>query len=655
MRRFLLLALMLSLALTVPSLPALADDPNPSTMNAQQVNAETARLNTEKQSVEQQIRQISDAPPRPGESLNDEIARKGRETRDLRRRLNDINHRLDALRERSRQLAAASPTPAPTTPAVATGSTPELVPVHDQDYSGKYWQQAGGQESPLWGHGYDARVIEKPAGAQSTNDEHTTWLGGGVSASRLTDDPNDRGWWIDRDGRVQPSFFKDRSTQCQPCRFMVMQFNALMNTLLWRRADVARYNRGKSQDLEYVRQEMQRNRTPGVDDLAFAGMVTARISEVSDAYDARTAAARREVARLEPVVQALAAQIAECEKQCADTVPKSGLTLGGCNGWVPATAGALDRELVFPIRWEGPYRTECPQCANIARSLNGIPSSIWDKMQEIFNARLRLLSVEARTNFDNLFREEDESPYDVEALRRRIQSSIAEQQRRLAQVVLEFHRLVGQLAACEREHCPDRRHGMVPGTGSVGGEYVLFDPEVELEHTVFISGTNPFDAREIERIPNMVNNTEFTGSAVITPTPPVVAITPPVTTPPAGGSSSGGTVTTPLSVSSTGTISFSHMVGTTTCPQFSGNIGINSNNGNPLTVSGISVSGDLSTRVNTSVVGDGSATPSIRTEFNCSSAQNGTFTGTLTATVTDTTTNETAAISASGSGTITGP
>lgn len=530
-----------------------------------------------------------------------------------------------------------------------------LVPVHEQDSPSVPWQQAGGQQDPLWGHGVDPTTVEKPEGVDSPNDETTTWVKGKYGPpARLTSDPSDRGWWVNAQGEVKSSFFYKRSTQCQPCRFMVMQFNDRMSSLLWKKADIERQRRNKDTALKELRSEMQQNRPRGLSDLDFAGQMAQRISEVSTAYDAMVSANQREAEQMEQDMQALAAQIAECEKQCAPETPKTGLTLGENGGWIPATAGGLNQDLVLPIRWEGPYRTECDPCKEIARSLNSIPSNMWHYLEDIYNNKLRLLSLEASVNYQNLFADGGNPPVDAAASAQRIRQENADLQRRLALKVLEFHRLKEQLAACEKEKC--KKVGMLIDGFGTGGQYALVS--TELEHTVSISGTNPFDAREIERIPSMVGNTEITSVPISVAPPPVAVVTPPPATggsSSSGGSSSGGVVTTPLAVTTSGSVSFAHIVGTSSCPQTSGTISVTSNNGNALTVSGVSVSGDLSSRLTTAVTGNGNPTVNIFTFFNCSSSTNGTFTGTLTGTATDAVTGESASFSASGSGTVTGP
>jgi hypothetical protein len=107
---------------------------------------------------------------------------------------------------------------------------------------------------------------------------------------------------------------------------------------------------------------------------------------------------------------------------------------------------------------------------------------------------------------------------------------------------------------------------------------------------------------------------------------------------------------TPLVVTTSGNPSFVHTVGSSPCPQSAGSIGVSSNNGNPLTVSNVAVGGSLSSRLNTRVSGNNSSSPSIVTDFNCSSAANGSFSGNTTATVTDQTTGESQQISVAGSG-----
>ncbi len=709
-----LLAVMLAcfLGFVVPEAGHATPTPSPVTnlQTVQEVDAEIARLNTEKTSVEQQIQQIGQSPARANENLQEEIERKRDETRPHRRRLDAINARLAELNERRRTLTAAATATPTTPPAVSPGTSPDLVPVHDQDAPARPWQQAGGQLSPLWGHGHNPRETEKPAGVQSTNTEHETWVRADHGVlTRLTSNPGDRGWWVDARGNVRASHFMDRSTQCQPCRFMVLQFNDMMSSLLWRKAEVEQRNRRKEAVLQAERTDMQLNRTPGVSDMGFAGQVAVRINEVNAAYNLQTEALRREITRLEADVKVLATQIVECEKQCADDVPKTGLTLGGFDGWIPATTGTLNRELVFPIRWEGPYRTECEPCADIVVELNMLPYRIWRKMQEVYNARGHLASVDANVNFNNLFLGEDETPANVETVRQRIQANIAAKQRELAQVVLSFHQLKTRLTNCERQHCPDtapdRRVGCImPGGGAglnneafanVPGStaspvdlepntfifpHVLeedgdiltatntFDTQlyitycatnypgtvsIQLEHTVPVSGTNPFDAYEIERVPDMVNNTEVNGiSTFVPPVTPATPVTPTVPTVPTTPTTPTTPVTEPFSVTTSGNVTFVHSVGTSPCPQSAGSLNITSSSGAPITLSNITVSGTLSSRLNTSVANNGSTSPQVVAQFNCSSSQNGTFTGTISGTATNTSTGQTATFSSNASGSV---
>ena len=124
----------------------------------------------------------------------------------------------------------------------------------------------------------------------------------------------------------------------------------------------------------------------------------------------------------------------------------------------------------------------------------------------------------------------------------------------------------------------------------------------------------------------------------VTPTP-----NPPVQDPPQE-------MTPPLQVTTTGNPNFSHDVGVTECPTNAGTINIRSNNQNALSVSNVAVSGSLSSRLDTRVQGNNSATPSINTEFNCSSSANGNFSGNVTATVRDNETGEEQNISVSATG-----
>ena len=184
------------------------------------------------------------------------------------------------------------------------------------------------------------------------------------------------------------------------------------------------------------------------------------------------------------------------------------------------------------------------------------------------------------------------------------------------------------------------------------------DIEIELEQAISVTGSNAFDSYEIQRIPEMVNGADASNPVVlVTPVPvgTTTPVTPTVPTSPATPTTPTTPVTTPLAVTASGSVTFAHVVGTSSCPQSAGTVAVSSNNGNALTVSGVSTSGTLATRIDTSVSGNGSATPMISANFNCSSADNGSFSGSVTGTVTDSVTNETATFSVPASGTVTGP
>lgn len=104
--------------------------------------------------------------------------------------------------------------------------------------------------------------------------------------------------------------------------------------------------------------------------------------------------------------------------------------------------------------------------------------------------------------------------------------------------------------------------------------------------------------------------------------------------PETGGAIETVSVTTPpvanFDIIVTGSISFEHEVGGSSCPQNAGQASIALSNGNPVALSALSVSGDLSERLDVQISGS-----SIEASFNCSSDQNGEFSGNVTGTATD--------------------
>ena len=202
---------------------------------------------------------------------------------------------------------------------------------------------------------------------------------------------------------------------------------------------------------------------------------------------------------------------------------------------------------------------------------------------------------------------------------------------------------------------------LMGGTGTIGDASMLCSVDsIELEYVVSVSGTNALDPYEIQRIPYMLNNSD--GMTPMTPVTPVVPVTPviptvpstPVTpvTPPTTPTEPVPPAATPLAVTAAGVVNFTHIVGTSPCPQPAGNITLTSNNGNPLMVSSVSDSGTIASRLDETVVSNNVAMPQISAQFNCSSAQNGTFTGTVTGMATDTVTGETANFSVPATGVV---
>lgn len=658
-------------------------------------NETLSDLQTRRTQVEQRIRNIADAPARPGESLNDEIRRKGEDTRELRQELEQLDTEIAALQ------AQQNETPAEQPPAVTTGNTSTSQPETNSAAEPNEF------DTVPRGAGYNAEVVDGPGRfgeGDKANipeaDDTTTWIRNGSgnyagSFSRYSQNPNDRGWWADDQGRIHTTIWRSLTTECKACERLVGYFNRTMGQVL--------SNRKYEQELRWRKQHLRQQlfgNTPTERDVTRENSSDTRLltqyAELVDAYDGMIERTREETRQLEQEAKDLAHQVSECEAQCREDeeTDTTGITPGGWGGWVPQTSEGTETSRL-PFTWRGPYSTDCWNCEKLATALNELPSRAYVVMELLREEMQRLnrfdqtIALNRASNGNGYnFDSEDGDYITVERareLRGQIEREITRLRERL-QFFSEYHdRVLRMLNDCEREHCPDRAQDrrvgcMMPGdsgnimpgtlmggTGTVGDAAALCSVDsIELEYVVSVSGTNPLNPYEIQRIPYMLNNTD--GMTPMTPVTPVVPVTPTIpvvpttpvtpvtpTTPPTTPTEPVPPVATPLVVNAAGAVNFTHIVGTSSCPQPAGSITVTSNNGNPLTISNVSDSGSIASRLDESVVSNNVATPQISAQFNCSSAQNGTFSGTISGIATDMVTGETANFSVPATGTVTGP
>lgn len=178
---------------------------------------------------------------------------------------------------------------------------------------------------------------------------------------------------------------------------------------------------------------------------------------------------------------------------------------------------------------------------------------------------------------------------------------------------------------------------------------------IELEDSVSVAGTDPFDPGAIDRIDKPEDQPEPPQDK---PKPPEDKTQPPPPEPPKTDKTTPPPPPPPLALSISGPpqLAFVHIVGEppegSPCPTPAGSIRITSNNGHPLAISNVQFSGSIASRMHHWLSDNNRPAPSIFAEFNCSSAEKGQFSGTVTATVTDTVTGETKQISYPVKGTV---
>ncbi len=535
----------------------------------------------------------------------------------------------------------------------------------------------------------DADKAEIPA-----DDDTTIWITrSGGEYRRFSNNPNDQGWWVDKDGHSRATFWNDIQTSCKPCQGLAERYNNAMKDLFYARRDVVEARETRDSRLKSLRQMLDQGKASreradkegrksanlAADQdayVAFTSKVTEQMDDINEAYAARVRHLEGEIARKENIAKLVANQLAECEKQCNVEEGKTGIVIGGSGGWVPANPppGVQD-PMALPFPWAGPYST-CFPCQKLADALNRLPRTAEEELRSIEYLRAAIRELDSgvtekenqAANGDAIDFWDETPKYTREQYaeqKTQMEASIEEHQRKLQKITEYFNQVLGMLRECERTRCRGAGSSASSSTGGVLVPGASSGVSTELEHTVPITGTNPFDAKEIGRIPSMVSSGSSAssssgsssgsgGSSASSSSGSSSGSSGSSASSSSGASSGSSGGTPPLQISTFGSFSFSHTVGSSPCPQSAGTVVINSNNGHPLNITGISVSGTLSSKLNVSPNGAPSVALQLQGQFNCSSPANGTFTGNVTGTVTDTVTGETAPVTVSASGSVSG-
>lgn len=294
------------------------------------------------------------------------------------------------------------------------------------------------------------------------------------------------------------------------------------------------------------------------------------------------------------------------------------------SGWEFPEARAA--ELRLPSDWKGPYATQCQSCSKLVTDLNrlpGIAKNLREKLAE--NQRQQTGGGQQSAS---------QSAESAASLKKEAEDL----EKKLDRLDEHFSTVVTMLRNCEKKYCE-------------GGAATNVD--VKLDQANKISGTNPFDVNDVERAGvNTYGSSDSpsyppSDSPSPSPSPPVVPATPSTPVTPTTPSASSLRVST-----RGGPFSFSHIVEQSPCPTPAGSVTITSNNRHALLVSNISVSGSIASVLNVTAGSNGSQTPFLIAEFNCSSSSTGTYSGNVSATVTDSVTSESQPITISASGTV---
>ncbi|MBN8531275.1 MAG: hypothetical protein J0L97_05380 [Alphaproteobacteria bacterium] len=503
--------------------------------------------------------------------------------------------------------------------------------------------------------GNDAKVEDKPAA--QTDGSGGTRLPGVTEGANGTltvssDVPRIKGGAYEN-GNIDYTF-KAVTSSCVPCAPLVHSYNNSLYGLDAVLRDKASLPGRKQKAIEDATKAIQAeeakntNATPE----STAAKIMGKIDDIEHNFANEEAAVNAIIAHDTAYIKLLAQAIVDCEKEHCGGQGGSGIIIG--DGFDAGPGAKTARIIAFPFTWNGPYNTACFPCEKLAAELNKTYDLTRDTIGMIHSIMGYLARQEALLEAleKNGTREGASMHRDIAKQREIVsgaRADIAKHEAKLSIIGEHFNKVLAMLRDCEKKYCSatDGQRAV-----RVGG-----DVKVELEQSIKVNGTDPFNVRDVEDAG--VNNAD--GQAVTPPAPPVVTppvttppvTTPPTTTPPTTPTDPTPPAATPFAASVSGSFSFAHTVGSSSCPQAAGTATVTSNNGHVLSVTNISVSGSIQPKLTVSAGANGTSV-TVTAQFNCSSPANGTFTGTVTATVTDTVTGETQTISISASGSVSG-
>ncbi|MCI5049862.1 MAG: hypothetical protein MRY32_05975, partial [Rickettsiales bacterium] len=281
-----------------------------------------SELTAERTRIQQQIQTITGSPAREGENLNDEIARKREETRELRERLEQIEAELaeiEAAKE-AREQAEAEAAGAQAANEAAEAETAEFRTV---------------PEGILGRDGF--RVIDRPDDINNPHEdgETTTWIRNRNYTTRYTQNPDDWIFWGGVYDVTKSTKWRDVTTDCEPCKELVTHLNETMQEYFYQLGSVARWRHQKNNFRERALRGTQQGSVDVTGDNNSRTQVLAQIMEINEAYDARIEMESQQAQRLREQADELARQVVVCERQCTDEdADTSGLTRS-FQSWVP--------------------------------------------------------------------------------------------------------------------------------------------------------------------------------------------------------------------------------------------------------------------------------------------------------------------------------
>jgi uncharacterized membrane protein YgcG len=460
-----------------------------------------------------------------------------------------------------------------------------------------------------------------------------------------------------------PEAPKRITTSCAPCKSLVDQYNNALSRISYALYSIHNLKQRQDHfnDLVDGHKDQQSNRA-GDANLESSARNLAALFDVTANLELMLKISRQRLEHARWEASMLAMQIQKCELQCTSEDGKTSITVGGFNpiGSIPQLPEppTLGGKYQPNFPWKGPYTTDCWKCEKLAAELNRLPGLMEPLVRGIRNCIASIESSKAALRIQetgHFYKDRSDLQETVD----HCEALIRENKANVKKIEKHFATVMRMLRECESS-CK-------PSDSSSSGI------SIELEKAITVSGSNQFIPGDVKRIPEGGeggSSGTVTGSSTSSSGVTTSSASGGVTTSSAGGSSASGSgassgtiivtpppppANDPLNVSTTGgPFSFAHTVGSSPCPQNAGTVTISSNNGNPLTVNAIVVTGNISSRINTATLSNNTAMPQIRSQFNCSSATNGSFSGNVTATVRDTITGEIENISIPISGTVSG-